>query len=79
MWIVGETRLEELMNELHIEFYKIKKIVKGKDLDGKYYIHPLLDLIPELKKLADSKSIHFVVSEDFVDVTTGSGIVHLSC
>ena len=78
VWIVGETRIEELMNELHIEFYKIKKIVKGKDLDGKYYIHPLLDLIPELKKLADSKSIHFVVSEDFVDVTTGSGIVHLS-
>jgi isoleucyl-tRNA synthetase len=78
VWIVGETRLEELMNELHIEFYKIKKIVKGKDLDGMYYIHPLLDLIPELKKLADSKSIHFVVSEEFVDVTTGSGIVHLS-
>jgi len=78
VWIVGETRLEELMNELHIEFYTIKKIIKGKDLDGKYYIHPLLDLIPELKKLADSKSIHFVVSEDFVDITTGSGIVHLS-
>ncbi|HET9807705.1 MAG TPA: class I tRNA ligase family protein, partial [Nitrososphaeraceae archaeon] len=48
------------------------------DLDGKYYIHPLLDLIPELKKLANSKSIHFVVAEDFVDITTGSGIVHLS-
>src|SRR5215204_4129765 len=78
LWIVGETRLEQLMNELHIEFYKIKKIIKGKDLNGKYYIHPLLDLIPELKKLADSKSIHFVVSEDFVDITTGSGIVHLS-
>ena len=77
LWIVGETRLEQLMNELHIEFYKIKKIIKGKELDGKYYIHPLLDLIPELKKLADSKSIHFVVSEDFVDITTGSGIVHL--
>ena len=78
LWIVGETRLEQLMNELHIEFYKIKKIIKGKELDGKYYIHPLLDLIPELKKLADSKLIHFVVSEDFVDITTGSGIVHLS-
>jgi isoleucyl-tRNA synthetase len=78
VWIAAETRLEELMNELHIEFYKIKKIIKGKDLDGKYYVHPLLYLIPELKKLADSKSIHFVVSEDFVDITTGSGIVHLS-
>ena len=78
LWIVGETRLEQLMNELHIESYKIKKIIKGQDLDGKYYIHPLLDLIPELKKLADSKLIHFVVCEDFVDITTGSGIVHLS-
>jgi len=78
VWIVGETRLKELMNEFHIESYKIKKIIKGNDLEGKYYIHPLLDLIPELKKLANSKSIHFVVSEDFVDITTGSGIVHLS-
>jgi isoleucyl-tRNA synthetase len=78
VWIVGETRLKELMNEFHIESYKVKKIIKGSDLDGKYYIHPLLDLIPELKKLANSKSIHFVVAEDFVDITTGSGIVHLS-
>ncbi len=78
VWIVGETRLKELMNEFHIESYKVKKIIKGNDLDGKYYIHPLLDLIPELKKLANSKSIHFVVAEDFVDITTGSGIVHLS-
>jgi isoleucyl-tRNA synthetase len=78
IWIVGEARLKELMNELHIESFKINKIIKGKDLEGKYYIHPLLDLIPELKKLANSESIHFVVAEDFVDITTGSGIVHLS-
>ncbi len=78
IWIIGEDRLKDLMNELHIENYSIKKIIKGYQLDGKYYIHPLLDLIPELKKLANSKSIHFVVSENFVDTTTGSGIVHLS-
>ncbi|HEX5186017.1 MAG TPA: class I tRNA ligase family protein, partial [Nitrososphaeraceae archaeon] len=78
LWIIGEDRLKDLMNELHIENYNIKKIIRGDQLDGKYYIHPLLDLIPELKKLANSQSIHFVVSEDFVDTTTGSGIVHLS-
>src|ERR671915_405075 len=78
VWIVAETRLKELMNEFHIEYYRVKKIIKGNVIDGKYYIHPLLDLIPELKKLANSKLIHFVVSEDFVDITTGSGIVHLS-
>ena len=27
---------------------------------------------------ASKKLIHFVVAEDFVDTTTGSGIVHLS-
>src|ERR687889_488444 len=78
VWIVGETRLKELMNEFHIESYRVKKTIKGNVIDGKYYIHPLLDLIPELKKLANSKLIHFVVSENFVDITTGSGIVHLS-
>jgi isoleucyl-tRNA synthetase len=78
IWIIGETRLKELMKEFHIESYKVKKIIKGNNLEGKYYIHPLLDLIPELKKLANSKLIHFVVSADFVDITTGSGIVHLS-
>src|SRR5918994_171630 len=78
VWIVAETRLKELMNEFHIESYRVKKTIKGNVIDGKYYIHPLLDLIPELKKLANSKLIHFVVSENFVDITTGSGIVHLS-
>ncbi|MGB9167314.1 MAG: isoleucine--tRNA ligase [Nitrososphaeraceae archaeon] len=78
VWIIGETRLNDLMKELQIDKYETIKIIQGKNLDGKYYIHPLLDLIPGLKSLYNSRSIHFVVSEDFVDVTTGSGIVHLS-
>jgi len=78
IWIIGEERLQELMKELHIDNYEPIKSVKGNTLEGSYYIHPLLDLIPGLKELADSKSIHFVVAEDMVDITTGSGIVHLS-
>ena len=78
VWIIGETRLNDLMKELQIDKFETIKITQGKNLDGKYYIHPLLDLIPGLKGLSNSRSIHFVVSEDFVDVTTGSGIVHLS-
>lgn len=78
IWIVGESRLKELMTDLHIENYEPIKIIKGSTLDGLHYVHPLLDLIPGLKELADSKSIHFVVAEDMVDITTGSGIVHLS-
>ena len=78
VWVVGSQRLDNLMNDLGITKYNILKVVKGKDLDGKKYIHPLLHLIPGLKKLYDDSKIHFVVSETFVDASTGSGLVHLA-
>lgn len=74
-WIVGKERLEELMRELNIDDYSIIKSVKGRVLEGIRYLHPLLDLIPQLKEYKD---IHIVVAEEFVDTSTGSGIVHLS-
>jgi isoleucyl-tRNA synthetase len=78
LWIVGADRMNDLMKELHIEEYRVEKTVKGSELDGRYYIHPLLHIIPSLAELADNRSIHFVVSDDFVDTATGSGLVHLS-
>ena len=77
-WIVGETRLDELMKELNVLDYVVIDTVKGSSLDKKYYRHPLLEYIPKLDELAKNKLIHFVVAEKFVDITTGSGIVHLS-
>lgn len=77
-WIVSENRLETLMKELKIEDYAIIDTFEGKKLEGQFYLHPLLGNIPGLSKLAINKQIHFVVAEDFVDFTTGSGIVHLS-
>jgi isoleucyl-tRNA synthetase len=77
-WIVGAARLNDLMKELRIENFRVEKTVKGSDLDGRYYVHPLLHIIPGLTELAVTGSIHFVVAEDFVDTATGSGLVHLS-
>ncbi len=77
-WIVGYDRLDHLMKELHIENYTVEKVVKGVEFDGMKYIHPLLGLIPGLKELSDEDKIHFVVAENFVDASTGSGLVHLS-
>jgi isoleucyl-tRNA synthetase len=77
-WVVGSDRLAELMKELRIEDYKVEKTVKGSELDGRHYVHPLLDMIPGLAELAKTGSIHFVVAEDYVDTATGSGLVHLS-
>ena len=77
-WVVGKTRLEEFMADVKIEDYKIEKTIKGSEFEGKKYIHPLLDLIPELHEYAKSDNYHVAVSESFVDVTAGSGLVHLS-
>ena len=78
LWVVGADRMKDLMKELHIEDFTVEKTVKGSELDGRYYVHPLLHLIPSLAELAANKSIHFVVSDDFVDTATGTGLVHLS-
>ncbi|MCV0373059.1 MAG: isoleucine--tRNA ligase [Nitrosarchaeum sp.] len=77
-WVVGKTRLEEFAQELKIEEYKIEKTVKGKEFEGKKYIHPLLNLIPGLEECSKDANFHVAVAEEFVDATTGSGLVHLS-
>lgn len=77
-WVVGADRLAELMKELHVEDYKVEKTIRGSELDGRRYVHPLLHMIPGLAELARAGSIHFVVAEDFVDTATGSGLVHLA-
>ncbi len=77
-WVVGKTRLEEFLNEIKIEDYKIEKTIKGSEFEGKKYIHPLLNLISGLEECSIEDNFHVVVSEEFVDATTGSGLVHLS-
>jgi isoleucyl-tRNA synthetase len=77
-WIVGADRMNDLMKELGMEHFTVEKTVKGSELDGRYYVHPLLHIIPGLAEFAATGSIHFVVADDFVDTATGSGIVHLA-
>jgi isoleucyl-tRNA synthetase len=77
-WVVGEDRKTALAKELGIHFGETLKVVKGRDLDGLTYEHPLLKLIPGLEKLHAGGAIHRVVAEEFVDTGTGTGLVHLS-
>ena len=77
-WIVGKIRLEEFMKEAKIEDYQILKTVTGSEFEGKKYIHPLLDNISGLEKISKQENYHVTVAEQFVDVNTGTGIVHLS-
>lgn len=79
IWLIGEKRLQEFMKEIKIEDYTVTKTIKGLEMEGKRYIHPLLDQIPELNELAlKNAKFHTTVAENFVDIQTGSGLVHLS-
>ena len=77
-WIVGQHRAHDLLNDLGIDKYSVVQVAKGRELEGLNYIHPLLNMIPGLAELAKDPKVHSVVAEEFVDITTGSGIVHLA-
>lgn len=78
-WIVGAERLEPLMKELKIQNYAVRKRVPGRELQGMRYEYPLSDLAPEQGGIDhESTLVHSIVAEEFVDVTTGSGLVHMS-
>ena len=78
VWIVGSTRMDEFLQEAGIAQYETLKTARGADLEGKKYVHPLLDCIPKLGELAREQNYHVAVSEEFVDRNSGSGLVHLS-
>ncbi|MGI0011319.1 MAG: class I tRNA ligase family protein, partial [Nitrosopumilaceae archaeon] len=63
-WLVGQKRLEEFMKEVRIEDYTVTKTIKGSDMDGKKYIHPLLDEISGLKEFSKNPKAHVTVAEN---------------
>ena len=78
--VVGKTRLEGFLAEIKAESYEIIKSEKGSEMDGRNYNHPLRHMIPgldaALKRNLDT--YHKVIADDFVDVNTGSGLVHIA-
>ncbi len=78
VWVVCTGRKEALEMELGVKFGETKKKVKGAELEGLTYEHPLLDLIPGQRTPEMQSKAHRVVAEEFVDVTTGTGLVHMS-
>jgi len=78
VWILAKQRVEPIMEELGVRSYKTLKVMRGKDLEGVKYEYPFKDMIPKQRELDKLPLIHTVACEDFVDVATATGIVHLS-
>ena len=77
-WVVNSGRKDALAAELGVVFGDTMRRTTGKELEGLKYEHPLLDLIPGLQKQEFAEKVHRVVAEDYVDVSTGTGLVHMS-
>ena len=72
-------RVDPVMQELDIFKYQVTETMLGKTLEGTAYDYPLKDLIPKQAELETKHPlVHKVVAEDFVDVETATGVVHLS-
>jgi len=78
-WIMARQRVEPVMQELDITKYEIAETIAGKTLEGTKYDYPLKDIIPQQAELEDKHElVHKVIGEDFVDLNTATGVVHLS-
>jgi isoleucyl-tRNA synthetase len=77
-WLLAKNRVEAVMQELGISEYKVTETVSGKELEGTKYEYPFLDMVPKQKELDKMPNVHTVVCEEFVDITTATGVVHLA-
>ncbi|RLE61176.1 MAG: isoleucine--tRNA ligase [Thermoprotei archaeon] len=72
--LLAKDRLEAVMSEAGIKNFKVKRTVKGSELEGLEYEHPLVEEVDVQKKLVDVHRI--VLSSEFVSAEEGTGLVH---
>jgi len=77
-WVLAKQRVEAVMQELKMENYEVEDTVMGNQLEGVKYEYPFLDMVPKQQELDNQPLVHTVVNEDFVDLSTATGVVHLS-
>ncbi len=77
-WIMVKQRVEALMQEFKVKDYKVAEVVSGKALEGVKYDYPFLDEVEKQRELDQHPTVHTVVTEDFVDITAATGVVHLA-
>jgi isoleucyl-tRNA synthetase len=71
-------RVEPVMQELAIKNYAITETANGRKLEGIKYDYPFKDIVPKQAELDTHSLVHTVICEEFVDVNTATGVVHLS-
>ncbi|MHA1376464.1 MAG: class I tRNA ligase family protein, partial [Promethearchaeota archaeon] len=77
-WILGKASVTHLVSGDLGYKYKIVENFYGESLEGKKYIHPLLEEVPYQNELAkESETVHSIIlSEEYVSASEGVGLVH---
>ncbi len=70
--IMAKDLMEDVMKKAGITDYKIIKTVKGADLKGLKYEHPLANIF----RFQNDISHYVVLSDQYVTMDTGTGLVH---
>jgi isoleucyl-tRNA synthetase len=72
--IMAEKRVEAVMSQAGVADYEIVEVLKGKELEGVEYVHPLEDVVEAQKEL--SKYHRVVMAPEGVTEYEGTGLVH---
>ena len=72
--LIVKDRLDEVMKEAGVTEYEVVETVRGSDLEGLEYVHPLLEEVDLQKGLENAHRI--VLSEEYVSAEEGTGLVH---
>jgi len=80
IWILGKSLVAPFIQSVLNKSYKFIEEVKGEELEGLEYEHPLTDKVSQYKELKEKHpKVHTVVlSKEFVDFTAGTGLVHMA-
>ena len=74
-WIVAEKRLEAFARVVGLKGYRVVGRVKGRELEGRRYRHPLMEEVPYHGR-HDEKPYHTVYAAEWVTMEEGTGVVH---
>ncbi|MFX1575901.1 MAG: isoleucine--tRNA ligase [Promethearchaeota archaeon] len=80
IWILAKGLANIILQALLNKSYEVIEQVKGSELLGLRYEHPLVDEVPRQAQFhKDSKKVHSVLlSDEYVTLEQGTGIVHMA-
>jgi isoleucyl-tRNA synthetase len=80
VWIVAKGLAPGVINSVADKQYAVLEELMGGKLEGLKYKHPLYDEIADFKELEkrSNKLFTVVLSEEYVDLSAGSGLVHMA-